>query len=228
MNRMNKLYQSIDYHFQKPSLLEKALTHPSCNNDRHCHENNERLEFLGDSVLSMIVAEHLYKTFPDRPEGELTKIRASLVCDQSLSEFARRIHLGEFLLMGKGEEASGGRDRKSNLENAFEALIAAIYLDGGLEAAKRFIMRFIPENIEPDSIRNIRDYKTTLQEIIQQNPEEKIHYCMVGESGPDHDKVFDVEVHLNSNVIGKGRGKSKKQAEQNAAKQALDLMGYNV
>ena len=173
-------------------------------------------------MLSMIVAEHLYKTFPDRPEGELTKIRASLVCDQSLSEFARTIHLGEFLLMGKGEETSGGRDRKSNLENAFEALIAAIYLDGGLEAARRFIMRFIPESIELDSIRNIRDYKTTLQEIIQQNPEEKIHYCLVGESGPDHDKVFDVE------VIGKGRGKSKKQAEQNAAKQALDLMGYNV
>lgn len=228
MNSINKLYQSIDYHFQNPSLLEKALTHPSCNNDKRCHENNERLEFLGDSVLSMIVAEHLYKTFPDRPEGELTKIRASLVCDQSLSEFARRIRLGEFLLMGKGEETSGGRDRKSNLENAFEALIAAIYLDGGLEVARRFIMRFIPESIELDSIRNIRDYKTTLQEIIQQNPEEKIHYCMVGESGPDHDKVFDVEVHLNSNVIGKGRGKSKKQAEQNAAKQALDLMGYNV
>lgn len=225
---MQTFEDKIGYHFSDSSLLKVALTHSSyANEGRQQHPSNERLEFLGDTVLSTIVSEHLFKTFPDLPEGELTKLRASLVCDHSLADFARRIQLGEQLLIGKGEERSGGRDRLSNLEDAFEALTGAVYLDGGLEAARTFVMKFIPARIDVSQADQLHDYKTALQEVIQQNPEESVRYRLVGESGPDHDKCFEVEVWLNSNVIGKGKGKSKKQAEQNAACQALKLMGYD-
>ena len=226
---MREFEKKIGYTFENPLLLETAFTHSSyVNEGKHERENNERLEFLGDSVLSGLVAEHLYRSFPKKTEGELTKLRASLVCDHSLAEFAKRISLGDQLVMGKGEANSGGRTRLSNLEDAFEALVGAIYLDGGLEQARRFVLSFLPKKIDLAQSERLQDYKTQLQEIIQQNPEEKLRYVMVGESGPDHDKRFSVEVCLNSNVIGRGSGKSKKQAEQSAAKQALELMGYNA
>ena len=226
---MREFEKKIGYTFENPLLLETAFTHSSyVNEGKHERENNERLEFLGDSVLSVLVAEHLYRSFPKKTEGELTKLRASLVCDHSLAEFAKRISLGDQLVMGKGEANSGGRTRLSNLEDAFEALVGAIYLDVGLEQARRFVLSFLPKKIDLAQSERLQDYKTQLQEIIQQNPEEKLRYVMVGESGPDHDKRFSVEVCLNSNVIGRGSGKSKKQAEQSAAKQALELMGYNA
>ncbi len=218
----------IQYHFQDKKLLELALTHSSYTNENARHCNNQRLEFLGDSVLSLLVAELLYKRFPEKDEGELTKLRSSLVCDRSLAAFGKQIHLGEKLVLGKGEEVSGGRTRTSNLEDAFEALVGAIYLDGGLNKTREFVLQFIPDRIELEHLATQSDYKTTLQEIIQKNPEENISYVLIGESGPDHDKRFVSEVRLNSNVIGQGEGKSKKQAEQMAAKQALQLMGYEV
>ncbi len=221
---MSTLEDKIDYKFNDRSLMIEALTHSSYANEKGNIMCNERLEFLGDAVLSIISAEYLYKKFPDVPEGRLSKIRSSLVCTQSLSGFAREIGLGSYLLLGKGESASGGYDRDSILENAFEALIASIYLDGGMEPAKIFVLRFLARDIE-NHIVSFKDYKTTLQEIIQQNPDETLNYVLVGEYGPDHDKRFEVEVHLNSNVIGRGIGRSKKQAEQEAAKEALSLMG---
>lgn len=221
---MSTLEEKIGYVFNDRSLMVEALTHSSYANEKGNLDCNERLEFLGDAVLSIISAEYLYKKFPDTPEGKLSKIRSSLVCTQSLSGFAREIGLGSYLLLGKGESASGGYDRDSILENAFEALIAAIYLDGGMEKAKIFVLKFLARDIELHHF-NFKDYKTTLQEIIQQNPDEKLNYVLIGEYGPDHDKRFEVEVHLNSNVIGRGIGRSKKQAEQEAAKEALSLMG---
>lgn len=221
---MSTLEEKIGYVFNDRSLMVEALTHSSYANEKGNLDCNERLEFLGDAVLSIISAEYLYKKFPDTPEGKLSKIRSSLVCTQSLSGFAREIGLGSYLLLGKGESASGGYDRDSILENAFEALIAAIYLDGGMEKAKIFVLKFLARDIELRHF-NFKDYKTTLQEIIQQNPDEKLNYVLIGEYGPDHDKRFEVEVHLNSNVIGRGIGRSKKQAEQEAAKEALSLMG---
>lgn len=222
---MESLEKRIDYKFKNRDLLMEALTHSSFANEKHHkYKCNERLEFLGDAVLSIISAHFLFKHYPDMPEGELTKIRASLVCTESLSAFAREIHLGEYIFLGKGEALSGGADRSSILENAFEALIAAIYLDGGMENAEKFVLKFLTANVESHRATT-SDYKSTLQEVIQQNPDQTITYVLVGESGPDHDKVFEAEVHLNSNVIGRGKGKSKKSAEQEAAKEALKLMG---
>ncbi|MGI5895834.1 MAG: ribonuclease III [Oscillospiraceae bacterium] len=219
----------IGYQFQNKQLLVEALTHSSYANEgkKHLH-NNERLEFLGDSVLSVIVAEYLFLHFKHIPEGELTRLRASLVCEQALYEFSKKIHLGEFLLLGRGEENTGGRERPSILSDAFEAVIAAIFLDGGMEAAKPYVLSFIPRDLSPKKSQNFTDYKTTLQEIIQQNREEKVEYVLTSESGPDHNKTFEIDIHLNSNIIGTGTGKSKKQAEQNAAKEALKLMGYEA
>lgn len=222
---METLESRINYKFNNRAYLMEALTHSSFANERHSqYKCNERLEFLGDAVLSIISAHFLFDRFPDVPEGELTKIRASLVCTESLSTFAREIHLGEYLFLGKGETMTGGADRPSILENAFEALIAAIYLDGGMECAKQFVLTFLTKGLENHMNLNT-DFKSTLQEVIQQNPDQTINYVLVGESGPQHDKVFEVEVHLNSNVIGRGKGKSKKSAEQAAAKEALTLMG---
>ncbi len=209
--------------------MEEALTHSSYANEGKKHiKNNQRLEFLGDSVLSIIVAQYLFEHYTYLPEGELTKLRAFLVCEKSLHQFALRIHLGDYLVLGKGEENTGGRKRPSILADAFEAVIGSIYLDSGLEAARTFVLRFIPEELDVEKVTYVSDYKTALQEIIQKNREEKIEYVIVAEKGPDHNKTFTVEVHLNSNVIGTGEGRSKKQAEQVAAKEALSLMGYET
>ena len=226
MNKdLNSLEKEIGYVFKKRSLLKQAVTHRSyANENRGSGPFNERLEFLGDAVLSLISANFLYKKFPSMAEGDLTKLRSSLVCTASLSEYARRIKLGDYLLLGKGELATGGNERDSNLENAFEALIAAVYLDGGIDKARRFVLRFLDDSVETHHI-SFKDYKTKLQEIVQESHEETLNYVITKESGPDHDKRYEVEVHLNSNVIGKGKGRSKKQAEQEAAKQALQLMG---
>ncbi len=222
---MKKLEEKIEYTFKDKCLLTQALTHSSYANEKQGGiKCNERLEFLGDAVISIVSAQYLYESFPDMPEGDLSKLRSSLVCTRSLSDFARQIDLGSYMLLGKGELNTGGRDRDSILEDAFEALTAAIYLDGGMECAKKHVLRFLSEAVNTHHI-NFKDYKTTLQEVIQKNPDQSITYVVSGESGPDHNKRFEVEVHLNSNVIGKGVGKSKKQAEQEAAKEALSLMG---
>ena len=226
---MKILEQNIGYTFKNKELLENALTHSSYANEvRGGISSNERLEFLGDSVLSVIVSDYLFKNFKNLPEGELTKLRASLVCEKSLCGFSRELNVGEFLLLGKGESKGGGRERDSILADAFEALLAAIYLDGGMDNARDFVMRFVLPELKDTSHEAFKDYKTVLQEIIQRNPEETVSYIHIGESGPDHNKVFEVEVHLNSNVIGRGTGKSKKQAEQMAAKQVLELMGAEI
>lgn len=224
-NDLTLLEEKIEYKFKNRAYLIEALTHSSyANEQKKSTPCNERMEFLGDAVLSIVSAEFLYESFPKMPEGELSKLRASLVCTNSLSGFANEIGLGDFLFLGKGESKSGGSERPSNLENAFEALIAAIYLDGGMEFAKKHILRFLSKALKTHKIDFV-DYKTKLQEVVQQNPDEKLNYVIIGESGPAHDRVFEIEVHLNSNVIGKGKGKSKKQAEQEAAKEALLLMG---
>ena len=216
----------IRYYFNDKELLIEALSHSSYANEKRKGRNsNERLEFLGDSVLSIVVSQYLFEHFTHLPEGELTKIRASLVCEKSLYEFAKQIDLGEHILLGKGEENTGGRERVSILADAFEAVIAAVFLDGGLEAARRHILKFIPKYIDDRKPVTLSDHKTILQEIIQKNPEEKVEYKLVGQSGPDHNKAFKVQVRLNSNVIGTGIGRSKKEAEQMAAKEALELMG---
>lgn len=226
---MNDFEKVIDYTFSDKTLMETALSHSSyANESKTALQSNERLEFLGDSVLSIVVSQYLFNHFSHLPEGELTKIRASLVCEKSLFEFAQIINLGEYLFLGKGEAASGGRTRPSILADAFEAVIAAIYLDGGIENAQKFILKFIPTDFDVSKKSAFSDYKTILQEIIQKNPEERVEYILTGSQGPDHNKVFIVEVKLNSNTIGKGMGKSKKQAEQNAAKEALELMGYEA
>lgn len=218
----------INYSFKNKKLIEEALSHSSyANEKKKIRHSNERLEFLGDSVLSIVVSQYLFEHYTSLPEGELTKIRASLVCEKTLHKFAKQIHLGEYILLGKGEENTGGRERPSILADAFEAVIAAVFLDGGLEAARIHIMRFIPENV--NSLKSsFSDYKTVLQEIIQKNPEEKVEYVLAEQSGPDHNKAFTIQVCLNSNVIGTGKGRSKKEAEQMAAKEALELMGYEA
>ena len=223
------LEEQIGYHFQNQELILEALSHSSYANEKKRGRNsNERLEFLGDSVLSIVVSQYLFEHYTDLPEGELTKIRAALVCEKSLHKFALKIHLGDFLMLGKGEEHTGGRVRPSILADAFEAVIAAVYLDGGLEAARTHILHFIPKTIPQNHAVLFGDYKTALQEVIQRNPEEKIEYVLCDEKGPDHNKTFVVEVRMNSNVIGHGEGRSKKEAEQQAACEALALMGYET
>ncbi len=223
---MEQIEKTIGYTFRDKNLLRTALTHSSYANELHRGPNNERLEFLGDAVLSIVVADYIFHLYSDKKEGDLTKLRASLVCETTLAGYARRIDLGSKLLLGRGEQHSGGADRPSILADAFEALIAAIYLDGGMDEARRFVLEFTKEEIERPAVRRTADYKTTLQEIVQQNEGERLEYVLVGESGPDHNKHFVAEVHLNSNVIGKGGGRSKKEAEQQAARAALELMGY--
>lgn len=221
---MTGLESRIDYCFKDEKLLERALTHSSYANEHgQSHKDNERLEFLGDSVLGFITAEYLFTHHADLPEGELTRLRAYAVCEKSLFEFAKQINLGDYISLSKGEDKTGGRERPSVLSDAFEALIAAIYLDGGMENAKKFVLGFIADYVEKQP--SFKDYKTVLQEVIQRNAGEVLEYVLVSESGPDHNKRFEVEAHLNSNVIGRGIAGSKKKAEQAAAKQALELMG---
>lgn len=225
---VKQFQEKIGYRFKDESLLFEALSHSSyANENKKTRNSNERLEFLGDSVLSIVVSDHIFEHYKHLPEGELTKMRASLVCEKALFEFSKKIDLGSYIFLGKGEEMTGGRTRPSIVSDAFEAVIAAIYLDGGMEIVSRYILSFLPENITPD-FSVFHDYKTALQEVIQRNPEEKIEYHLKGESGPDHNKQFTVQVLLNSNVIGEGTGRSKKTAEQLAAKEALSLMGIEV
>lgn len=219
--------KKIGYTFKNKELLHEALSHSSYANEiKRGRNSNERLEFLGDSVLSIVVSKHLFTHFKHLPEGELTKIRASLVCEKALFEFSKKIDLGKHILLGKGEENSGGRTRPSIVSDAFEAVIAAVFLDGGMEEAEKYVLSFIPKNLEANSSKSLHDYKTMLQEIIQKNPEERVEYVLADQTGPDHDRKFVVQVCLNSNVIGTGEGHSKKQAEQAAAHEALRLMGY--
>ena len=219
------LEAAIGYRFKNIQLLQNALTHSSYANERWHNSllSNERLEFLGDSVLGMLVADYLYRTFPDRPEGELTRMRADMVCEHTLATAANRIGLGEHLQLGHGEEQGGGRARESILADAMESVIAACFLDGGLEAALKVVRQFILVEVPVRRLNN-QDYKTALQELVQQKKNQVLSYAMVGQSGPDHDKKFDVEVSLNGNVVGKGSGSSKKRAEQMAAKAAIEQL----
>jgi len=224
------LETALGYRFRNISLLQNALSHSSYANERWHNSllSNERLEFLGDSVLGMVVAEYLYRTFPDRPEGELTRMRADMVCETTLAGAANRIGLGEHLLLGHGEQRFGGRQRDSILADAMESVIAAAFLDGGLEAAKGIVQRFILVEVPVKKLHNA-DYKTQLQELVQQKKNQVLSYVLVGESGPDHDKQFTVEVSLNGAVVGQGTGSSKKRAEQQAACAAIErLFPQNV
>ena len=207
---LTKLEQGLGYTFQNKALLENALTHSSyANENRERHiPDNERLEFLGDSILGFVVADYLYRNYPDKPEGELTRIRADLVCERNLAEAAATIELGTFLKLGHGEEQSGGRTRDSIVSDAMESVIAASFMDGGFAAAKEIIDRLILSNIPKGRPRNF-DYKTALQELVQRKKDQQLHYALVGESGPDHDKHFEVEVQLNGKAVGRGVGSSK-------------------
>lgn len=228
MKQLERLEQKLGYRFKDKELLMKALTHSSyANEKKEKAESYERLEFLGDSILGFVTANYLFMNERDLPEGQLTQHRAALVCERTLCKFSKKLGIGEYLNLSYGERHSGGMERPSILADVFESITAAIYLDSGnLEEARRFVLGFIvPESKKQDK-KPFKDYKTTLQEIIQQNPEEVLQYRVTGESGPDHDKHFKVEVRLNSNVIGRGGGRSKKEAEQQAAREALELMGY--
>ena len=219
------LETAIGYQFQNIQLLQNALTHSSYANERWHNSllSNERLEFLGDSVLGMLVAEYLYHTFPDRPEGELTRMRADMVCEHTLATVANKIGLGNHLMLGHGEERLGGRSRESILADATESVIAACFLDGGLDAAAQFVKKYILVEVPVTKLNNV-DYKTALQELVQQKKNQVLSYMLVGQSGPDHDKQFDVEVSLNGTVVGSGSGRSKKRAEQMAAKAAVEKL----
>ena len=219
------LEKAIGYQFRNISLLQNALTHSSYANERWHNPlaSNERLEFLGDSVLGMVVAEYLFSHFQDRPEGELTRMRSDMVCEKTLAAVANRVNLGEHLLLGHGEEQGGGRKRDSILADAVESIIAASFLDGGMEAAKGIIQRFILSDVPVIKPHNM-DYKTALQEQVQQKKNQVLTYHLVGESGPDHNKQFAVEVQLNGKPIGSGIGSSKKRAEQDAARMALEAL----
>ncbi len=211
--------EKLGYSFKDKSLLELALTHSSFANENKLKKNNERFEFLGDSVLGFVTAEYLFTEFKNRPEGEMTKLRAAVVCEKSLFKFAEQIDLGKYILLGRGEDGTGGRNRPSVVSDAFEAIIAAIYIDGGMEAVKPYILRFIKDAVKRET--SFKDNKSLLQEEIQKVKGNTLAYEEVGEEGPDHDKTFVFRVKLNGEIIGEGKGKSKKEAEQNAAGNAL-------
>ena len=221
MTQMEEVEKIIHYTFKNKKLLKQALTHSSYANEKKLGKLgcNERLEFLGDAVLELISSDFLYKRFDQVPEGELTKKSASLVCEPSLAYCARQFGLPEFLLLGKGENMTGGRNRDSIVSDATEALLGAIYLDGGFANAKEFVLKFILNDIERKQL--FYDSKTILQEMVQENGIQPIEYVLTGESGPDHDKQFTVEVHINGVAAGEGTGHTKKAAEQAAAYQAI-------
>ncbi|NCB29367.1 MAG: ribonuclease III [Clostridia bacterium] len=222
------LMDKIGYHFQNDALFQTAMTHSSYANEhreRRLH-NNERLEFLGDSVLGFVTADYLFNKYPELPEGELTKLRAAVVCEQALYEIAKELGIDGEIKLGHGEETGGGRQRPSILADATEALLGAIYLDGGIEPARAFVLDFVPRKAEYARRGGMfKDYKTMLQEIVQKSKQETLEYRLAGEEGPDHDKTFTMQLLLNSNIFATGAGRSKKEAEQMAAKQALELMG---
>lgn len=215
----------IGYTFQNKDYLKHAMRHSSYANEHPAEKSgcNERLEFLGDSILGFITARYLYENFPHKPEGELTKIRAARVCESALHSYAVQIRLGEVLLLGHGEELGGGRERPSLLADAFEALLAAMYLDGGMKPVEQFLLPFIREH----QLDSSKDYKTTLQELVQQKPGKELHYQITDVKGPDHEKQFSACVSLDHKVIGEGFGKSKKEAEQMAAQNALKGINRN-
>ena len=223
---MEKLESRIGYAFQNRDLLNTAITHSSYANENKARGVvcNERLEFLGDAVLGYVTAEYLYGRFPDLPEGRMTRLRAELVCERSLNYVATQIGLGEYLLLGRGEENNGGRARPSIKADAVEALLAAIYLDGGIEPAKGFVRRFIFDAFEAGDTGFILDYKTDLQELVQKKSGRILEYRVTSESGPDHDKTFVVEALVNGEVVAAGEGRSKKEAEQAAARRALEVL----
>ena len=221
------LSERLGVTFHDIALLDQALTHTSyANESKRNTAHNERLEFLGDAVLELASSTYLYEHFPEMPEGELTKTRASIVCSTTLAKLATGLHLGDYLLLGRGEEMGGGRTRQTNLEDVFEAVIGAVYLDQGWEAAQAYVVRQLRgefENAEHGAI--LKDYKTILQEIVFRKEGQSIAYELVSESGPDHDKHFVVAVRFNSDKVARGEGRSKKVAEQHAAREALKLLG---
>lgn len=224
---MEELEQKLKYRFRNPALLGEALSHSSYANEHRGERlsSNERLEFLGDSVLGFVTAEFLFSQHPDLPEGDLTRIRAALVCEQSLFEVARKLDLGRYLKLGRGEEAGGGRERTSILADATEAIFAAVYLDGGIAEASSLIHRVLLEAEREEAVEERRrDYKTALQELVQRQADQVLTYHMVEEQGPDHNKTFVVEVRLNGKFVSTGEGHSKKEAEQAAAKAALETL----
>lgn len=224
-NTQNKLEQALGYAFSDPSLLQTALTHSSHANEVY-HDSlrsYERLEFLGDAILGFVTAEYLFHTFPDHPEGQLTRIRAEIVCERNLAAAANRIELGKYLLLGHGGEQDGGRYRESILCDVMESVIAAAYLDGGFAAAKGIIDRLILADA-PTDLKKDEDYKTRLQELVQRKKHQSLTYRLTGESGPDHAKTFSVEVRLNDVPVGTGSGSSKKRAEQAAAEAAIQAL----
>lgn len=223
--QLKELEEAIGYEFRQQGLLRQALTHSSYANEKHMKKlsDNERLEFLGDAVLEVASSEFLYENYPKLPEGDLTKLRASIVCEPTLALCTKELRLGDYLFLGKGEEHTGGRSRKSILSDALEAVIGAIYLDGGFEPAKKFIRRFILTDIEHKKL--FYDSKTILQEVVQGGYGETLHYVLLSEEGPDHDKSFKVEARLGERVVGRGSGHTKKAAEQEAAYEALLLLG---
>ena len=218
---MQQLQEKLNYEFHDAGLIRTALTHSSYANEHHC-QSNERLEFLGDSVLGMVVAAHLYRRFPELPEGRMTRLRAELVCEQSLWPVAASLGFGGMLRLGKGEELSGGRERHSILADCVEAVIAAMYLDGGFGVAEDFIIKHILSQLDEGMPDAVSDCKTELQELVQQKPNQVLSYVCVGETGPDHMKNFTFEAQLNGRTVGRGEGRTKKEAEQNAAKRALE------
>ena len=222
---MKQLEEKLGYKFKNRALLLNALTHSSYANENREEgvPSNERLEFLGDSVLGFTAAKHLYAVEPSLPEGKMTRLRAELVCEHSLYGVARELDLGAYLRMGHGEEKNGGRQRASILADATEAVIAAIFLDGGIEAAVSFVERMV---LSPEAVKahHASDYKTELQELVQRKPDKQLKYTDAGESGPDHDKVFLSEVSLNGELIGRGSGRTKEEAEQAAACRALERL----
>lgn len=222
---LKDLENAIGYRFQNITLLQNALAHSSYANERwhDSLKSNERLEFLGDSILGMLVADYLYRSFPQRLEGDLTRMRADMVCEAALAEVAVKLNLGAHLLLGKGEEQGGGRNRHSILADAVESVIAACYLDGGMDAARNFVEKFVLVSV-PGKKPNNADYKTMLQELVQQKKNQQLTYRLTGESGPDHDKVFTVELLLNDQIVGNGIGSSKKRAEQDAARAAMERL----
>ena len=223
-NKINDLQNNIGYQFKDENILMEALTHSSFANEwkQKRIANNERLEFLGDSVLSLIISQFVFKSYKNLPEGELTKVRANVVCEAALAEKARLLQLGDYLLLGKGEESSGGRNRDSILADAMEALIASIYIDGSYEDAREFVLIQFEDIIDLAARGNLmKDYKTKLQELIQSIGNGRMEYKVVREEGPDHNKTFYIEVKSEDKVLGYGSGKNKKEAEQNAAKAAI-------
>jgi ribonuclease-3 len=232
LKTISQLEETINYTFKDKNLIKTALVHSSYSNENKYKDktisDNERLEFLGDSVLSIITSEYLYSLNSAFSEGDLTKTRAAVVCENSLYNFASEFSLGDYIYLGRGEVLTHGRDRKSIIADAFEALLVALYLDSGMETAKTFLLPFIKNAVELTMKTGNGDYKSSLQKIVQQTPEEILEYRLVSEEGPPHNRWFTFRVYLNSNLLGEGSGRSKRDAEQKAAKEALKLLGEDV